>query len=216
MTSETYSIRGRQQSTTGGGILVVLISLLATVLVIAGLAYAAGTPARHRAALAAAGCEPNLSPSGLQCTTVWMLETQWTKLTTTDIQQLDADVAAYTASERTNLAAAEAALAAEVTSAKAFATSLANFTWPTAVVPQANALIKAIDARVELTAEQARSSSLVQLRSFNARIDAASTEIQTDMNLVHQALYTRPTAAQEPFGGSCGQACPGQGQVPTG
>ncbi len=215
MTSYSYA-RGNEQSTFAGGVILAIVSVLTTVLVIAGLAYAAGTTARHKAALAAAGCEPNLSPSGLQCTTVWMLERQWTQLTTSDIQQLNADVAAYTASERSNLATAEVALTAQVTTGKAFAGSLASFPFPPAVAPQAKALIQAIDARVKLLAEQARSSSLAQLQSFNAQIDAAGAQIQTDMNLVRQALYTRPTAAQEPDGGSCGQACPGQGQVPTG
>jgi hypothetical protein len=216
MTSETYDLRGRQQSTVAGSVILTFVSSLAAILVLAGLAYAAGTTARHQRALAAAGCEPNLSPSGLQCTTVWMLERQWTKLTTSDVQQLNADAAAYTAAARTNLAAAEMALTAQVTSAKAFAASLARFPFPPAVAPQAKTLIQAIDARVKLITEQARSSSLAQLRSFNAPIDATGVKIQTDMNLVHKALFTRPTAAQEPDGGSCGQACPGQGAVPTG
>ena len=49
---------------------------------IAGLAYAAGTGGRHKAALAFAQCEPNLSPSGLQCTTVQMLTRQYTAIMT--------------------------------------------------------------------------------------------------------------------------------------
>ena len=65
---ETYA-RGGQEQTTAGSVILVAISLLTAFLVIAGLGYAAGTGGRHKAALAAAGCEPNLSPSGLQCTT---------------------------------------------------------------------------------------------------------------------------------------------------
>jgi hypothetical protein len=139
-----------------------------------------------------------LATATAPCTTVWDLERQYTKMTTSALQQLNADAAAYTASETSNLAAAESALTAEVTSAKAFDTSLAQFPFPPAVTPRAKALIQAIHTRVQLTAEQARSSSLAQLQSFNGPIQAASTAIRTDLNLVRAALYTRPTASQEP------------------
>jgi hypothetical protein len=197
LTSETYA-RGGRESTIAGTVIMTTVSLLAAVLVIAGLIYAAGTGARHQAALAAAGCEPNLSPSGLQCTSVWMLERRYMSITTPAIQQLNTDVAAYTAKQRHNLAAAEAALRAEAASADAFDTSLVRFPFPPAVAPLAKALIQAILTRVKLTGEQARSSSLAQLRSFNDRVDRAGAAIQTEMKLVRKALYTRPTANQEP------------------
>ncbi len=181
-----------------------------------GLIYAAGTPARHQRALAAAGCEPNLSPNGLQCTTVWNLEGRWTALTTSAIAQLNTDAATYAASEFSNLAAAKAALAAELANAKAFDAKLAVFPFPPDVVARANALVQAIGARVKLIAEQAQSSSLAQLQSFNAQIDADGAVIQNDMSLVRAILYIRPTAAQEPTGGSCGGVCPGQGVQPIG
>lgn len=198
MTSETYYASRDEESTAAGGVILAIAAFVSALLVIAGLAYAAGIGPRHQAALAAGGCEPNLSPSGLHCTTVWMLERQYTSITTSALQQLNADVAAYTASEGRNLAAAETALTAQVTTANALAASLARFPFPPAVAPRASALIKAIDARVKLIAEQARSSSLVQLQSFNGQIQAAGATIVTDMNLVHTALYTRPTASQEP------------------
>jgi hypothetical protein len=74
--SET-STSGGEQGTAAGRIMLMAISFLAAVLVIAGLLYATGTDERHKAALAAAECEPNLSPSGLQCTTVQMLNSQY-------------------------------------------------------------------------------------------------------------------------------------------
>jgi hypothetical protein len=197
LTSDTYASGGMQE-TSAGGVIVVAISFLAAVLVVAGLVYAAGTSGRHKAALAAAGCEPNLSPSGLPCTTAHMLASQYMKITTPAIQQLNADVAAYTASERHNLAAAEEALTAEVTSAHALETSLARFPFPPAIAPRAKALIQAIHARAKLTAEQARSSSLFQLRSFNHRINVAGAIVRAEMKLVRQALDSRPTASQEP------------------
>jgi hypothetical protein len=196
LTSETYTNSGQERP--ADGVIVVVISLLAAVLVIAGLIYAAGTGARHKSALAAAGCEPNLSPSGLQCTTVQALASQYMTITTPAIQQLNTDVAAYTANQRHHLAAAKAALTAEVTAENAFDTSLARFQFPPTVAPIATALIKADHARAELTAEQARSSSLTQLRSFNHRVAVASAAVETEMNLIRKALDLRPTASQEP------------------
>src|ERR1700691_1030319 len=118
--SETYARGGGQEQATSGGILIVAISLLSTILVIGALIYAAGTGERHTAALQAAGCEPNLSPSGLQCTTAQMLFNQYMSTITPDVQQLNTDVAAHTANEKHNLAAAQAALTAEVASERAF------------------------------------------------------------------------------------------------
>lgn len=197
LTSETFA-RGGQQQTTAGSVLIVVMSCLAAFLVVAGLFYAAGTGGRHKAALAAAGCEPNLSPSGLPCTTMQMLVSRYTAIATPTLQQLSTDVAAYTASERHRLGAAEAALLAEVTSENAFDTSMARFPFPPAVMPIAKALIRAMHAVAVVTAQQARSSSLFQMRSFNEKVQAASTIAQTDLKLIRMALGTPPTASQEP------------------
>jgi hypothetical protein len=194
---ETYA-RGGQERTTAGIVILLVAGFLAAVLVIAGLIYATGTSGRHKAALAAAGCEPNLSPSGLQCTTYQVLTSQYMSIMTPAIQQLNTDVAAYTANERHHLAAAEAALTAEVTSENAFGTSLARFPFPPAIAPMAKALIQANRARAKLTAEQARSSSLTRLWSFNDRIKVASAAVQTEMTLIRKDLDSRPTANQEP------------------
>jgi hypothetical protein len=196
--AERGSARGGQKSARAGGVILAAVALLSTFLVLWGLYYATGTGERHKVALAAAGCEPNLLSVDVGCTTVWMLERQWTQLTTSDLQQLNADVADYTVSQRRSLARAKSALTAEVTTAKAFDTSLTQFPFPPVVAPSAKTLIQAIQARITLTAEQARSSSLTQLRSFNARIDASGATIQADMKLVRTALFTRPTVNQEP------------------
>jgi hypothetical protein len=185
--SGTYA-GGDQDDTRTGRIMVTVSSSLATVLLIAGLIYALGIGGRHEAALAAAGCEPNLSPSGLQCTTAQMLASDYTNVMTAASQQLNADAAAYTASERDNLAAAKAALAAEVASEHALGAHLAAIRFPPAIAPTASALAQANQARARLTAEQARSSSLTRLRSFNHRVQAASAAVQNEMKLVGEAL----------------------------
>ena len=140
--SATHAGRG-QDETAAGRVILMVSSILAAVLVIAGLVYAMGTPERHKAALAEAGCEPGLSPAGLQCTTAQMLASQYLAIMTPASQQLNADVAAYTASERHHLAAAEAALTAEVASEHAFDTSLAGIAFPPAIAPIAKALAQA-------------------------------------------------------------------------
>src|SRR5580658_2754773 len=183
--SEAYAREGQAQ-TTAGGVILVVSSILAALLVTAGLIYAAGTGARHEAALAAASCEPNLSPSGLPCTTAQMLASQYMAIMNPASQQLNTDMAAYTASEKHNLAEAEAALTAEVISERAFDTSLAAITFPPAIAPIAKSLIRADQARAELNAEQARSSSLTRMRSLNRRVQATGAAVQTEMTLIRQ------------------------------
>lgn len=186
--SETYA-RGGQESTGAGGFILVVASLLAALLVLAGLIYAAGTPARHRAALAAGGCEPSLSPAGVQCMTAQMLTKQFLAIMVPARQQLSADQAAYTAAvRRGNVAAAQNALTAEVTSEHTFDMSLARITFPPAVTAIAKALTRANEARAALTAKQAQSTSLVQLRSFNRRVDVAGAAVQKDVKLIRKAL----------------------------
>ena len=68
-----------------------------------------------KVALAAAQCEPNLLSINVGCTTVQMLNSQYKNIADPVAQQVNADVADYTASETHNLTAAETALKAEVT-----------------------------------------------------------------------------------------------------
>jgi hypothetical protein len=192
--SETQ-VRGGQDQTAAGAVILVVSSALAALLVIAGLIYATGTGQRHAAALAAAGCEPGLSPSGLQCTTQHMLTSQYLRILNPASQQVNADMAAYTASERHDLAASEAALAAEVASEKAFGSSLAGIEFPPAIAPIAKALVQADQGLVKLTAEQARSATLTQLRSFNHRVQVASAAVATKMKLILKALHSPPSAS---------------------
>jgi hypothetical protein len=191
--SETYA-RGGQGQTTAGGVIVMASSCLAALLVIAGLIYATGSSERNKAALAAASCEPNLSPSGLQCTTAQMLASHYMAIVDPVSQQLNTDATAYTANEGHNLAAAEAALTAAVTSEHAFDTSLAGITFPPTIAPIARALIRADQTRAKLTAEQARSSSLTQLRSLNRQVQVATAAVQTEMQLIRRALDSPPPA----------------------
>jgi len=216
--SETYAWPGQDQRMEKvGRTILLVVALLSAFLVTAGLIYATGTSARHKAAIAAAGCEPALFISGLPCTTLPMIASHYQAIATPATQQLTTEMAAYAASQRHDLAAAEMDLSSEVATVQAFDNSLAAMTFTpqnehTADVtiqnatsngttvplssalftPQltvtAGALIQANQALATLLAEQARSSSLKQLRSFNHRVKLARAAVQTEMKLILKAL----------------------------
>jgi hypothetical protein len=211
---------GGEGDTTAGAVIITAISILSAILVFAGLSYALGTSGRHKAAVVAAGCEPSLFLSGLPCTTQQMVISQYEAVVNPAIKQLTADTAAYQVNETGHLGAAETALTAEVTTEQALDNSLAAMTFtpqnraralalitdasstgtqvppPAAITftPQmtvaADAMIQANQALAKLTAEQARSSTLTQLRSFNPTTEAAGVAVQTEMKLVLKALHS--------------------------
>jgi hypothetical protein len=175
--------------------MIMISSALSALLLIGALIYAAGIGQRHTAGLAAAGCEPGLTPSDQPCTTQPMLASEYLAILSPAVQQLTADTAAYAANEGRNLTVAEAALKAEVTAERALDQSLAAFTFPPAIAPLVRGLIRADQARAALTAEQSRSSSLTRLRSFNHRIQLADAGVETEMRRVRTAVDTPlPTA----------------------
>jgi hypothetical protein len=223
--SETYADDYEPEAT--GGFLVVAISILAGILVLAGLFYATGAHARNRTALALNDCEPSLSPSGLPCNTQPMVIAQYEGIVTPVGKQLNAEMVDYRANEGNHLAAAEAALTSEVATEHALDSSLAAVAYtsqnyataislittaadagtptPSAAIlltPQttvmANALVRDNQALATLTAEQAKSTSLAQLRSFNSRVDAANAAVVDEINAIHKALAAPIMAAQEP------------------
>ena len=221
--SETYA--DDYDPETAGGILVVAISFLATILVLAGLFYAAGSGARHKTALAVNNCEPSMSPSGLPCNTQQMVVGEFNGIVNPASKLLAADMAAYSVNEKNHLAAAEAALNSEVATERALNNSLTTVAYtsqnyanainlitiafdtgantPGAAIllsPQATAVADAAmrdnQALATLTAQQARSTSLTQLRSFNTRVEADTAAVEAEMKLIGKTLATPITAAQ--------------------
>jgi hypothetical protein len=224
--SETYADY-RQEQGTFGGVLVVAISILSGILVLAGLLYATGTSARHKTALAVNDCEPSMSPSGLPCNTQQMVIGEFNGIVNPASKLLAADMAAYNVNEKHHLAAAEAALTSEVATEQALDNSLTAIAYtpqnyanainlitiafdsggntPGAAIllsPQAtaiaNAAVRDNQALATLTAEQARSTSITQLRSFNTRVEADTATVQAEMKLIAKSLAAPITAAQEP------------------
>jgi hypothetical protein len=187
MTTEAYP-GGARPGISTGGLIIVAVSCLSTLLLLGALVYATGIGQRHTTALAAADCEPNLSPSGQQCTTQPMLAAEYAALLAPASQQLTTDAVAYEANEGDHLAVAEAALTAEAATERALGRSLAAFPFPPGIAPIAKGLIEANQARATLTAEQASASSLTRLRSFNHRLQLADAAVQTEMTLVRSAV----------------------------
>jgi len=187
MTTDAYPGAGRP-GITAGGLIITAVSCLSTLLLIAAFVYAVGIGQRHTTALAAADCEPNLSPSGQQCTTQPMMAAEYKAMLVPSSQQLTTDAAAYAANEGDHLAVAEAALTAEVAAERALGRSLAAFPFPPAIAPIAKGLIQANQARAALTAEQARSSSLTKLRSLNHQVQLADAAVASEMKLVAAAV----------------------------
>ncbi len=223
--SETYA--DDYEPETAGGFLVAAISILAGILVLAGLLYATGTSARHKTALAVNNCEPSMSPSGLPCNTQKMVISEYNAIVNPASKLLAADMAAYNLNDGRHLAAAEAALTSEVATEQALDNSLAAVAYtpqnyanainlitiafdtgaatPGAAIlltPQATAIANAAmrdnQALATLTAQQARSASLTQLRSFSTRVEADTATVQAEMKLIGKTLATPITAAQEP------------------
>jgi hypothetical protein len=187
MTSDAYP-EVRRPGLTTGGVIITAVSCLSALLLAAALVYAVGIGQRHTAALAAADCEPNLSPPGQPCTTQPMLAAEYTAMLAPTSQQLATDAVAYEANEGGHLAVAEAALTAEAAAERALGRSLAAFPFPPAIAPIAKGLIQANQARAALTAEQARSSSLTRLRSFNHQVQLADAAVATETKLVAAAV----------------------------
>jgi hypothetical protein len=212
---------------TLGGFLVVAISILSGILVLAGLFYATGAHARNQSALALNNCEPSQSPSGLPCNTQQMVISEYSGIVNPASKLLAGDMAAYKIDEGRHLAAAESALTSEVATERALDTSLAAIAYtsqnyanainlitiafdsgantPGAAIlltPQAtavaNAAIRDNQALAALTAQQAQSTSLIKLRSFNSRIGADTAAVEAEMKLIGKTLAAPITAAQEP------------------
>jgi hypothetical protein len=221
--SETYAGGGYaeydEERTALGGVILVTLSFLATILVIAGLIYWTGATPRHNAAVLAAGCEPTLYLMRLPCITQQAVISQYEATVNPAVKQLTADTVAYRANERSRLVPAEAALTSEVQTEQALDNSLAAMAFtpenrarsvalitsgsstgnqnpvPAAITftPRmtvvADALIKDNQALIKLTTEQARSSSLTQLRSFNVKTEAAGAVVLTEMKLLRNAVH---------------------------
>jgi hypothetical protein len=224
--SETYADDDYEPETLGGFI-VVAISILSAILVLAGLFYWTGAHARTQNALALNNCEPSQSPSGLPCNTQQMVVGEFNGIVNPAGKLLAGEMAAYKVNEAHHLGAAESDLTSEVATERSLDSSLTAIEYsaqnygnainlitiafdtgantPGAAIlltPQATSIaaraIRDNQALATLTAEQAQSTSLDKLRSFNARVGADTATVEAEMKLIGKTLAAPITAAQEP------------------
>jgi hypothetical protein len=101
---------------------------------------------------------------------------------------------AYKKDALTSLAAAKADLRSEVATETSFDEQLARIKFPLSDAFIVRALIIANQRRGALTARQARSTSLAQLRSFDARHGAADAAVEVQVRLLRRELHLPPPA----------------------
>jgi hypothetical protein len=122
--------------------------------------------------------------------------TSYTAMAAPADQALTAEVAGYTRNQRDNLAAAESDLRREVKTESAFDDQVGDFTFPNAAVAAGEALVQADAKRVKLLTLQAKSASLSQLQSFDARDRAADAAVAAQVRVIRQDLGLPPVSAQ--------------------
>jgi hypothetical protein len=164
-----------------GGRLVVTACVIATALVVlAVLALFAPRPKGSAASPAAA--TPTRSPAAAK----------YLAIATAANQRLEIANDGYKRDEVSNLAAAKADLSSEVATETSFDEQLDQIPFPLSVASIARALILANEQRGALTARQARSPSLAQLRSFDAQHAAADAAVEVQVRLIRKALHLPP------------------------
>jgi hypothetical protein len=177
-----------------GQLILIVSSALAAALVLAGLIYAVGTGHRSVAAAAAAGCEPGLTSESEPCVTQQQLAREYSGMINPAGRQLSIDTTAYSSSEHSHLAAAQAALTAQVQVEQQLATRLAAIKVPASMAPQLTAVIQADQARAKLTATQAHASSLGAMRSLDRQVKQATAAMVAQVQLMQQAVNSPPAA----------------------
>lgn len=107
-------------------------------------------------------------------------------------RRLDVEVESYTDHEHRNLAAAEAALRAEMVTERWFDQRLLKIPFPPPVAATARVLIRANERRAELAARQAGSPSLAALQFFTLRHLAADSAVEAQVKAIRRALGLPP------------------------
>ena len=106
--------------------------------------------------------------------------------------RLDVEVDGYTDAQHDDLAEARADLRAEVATEQWFDTHLAAIKFPPHIAAISRALIRINEQRAGMTALQAQSNSLTQMRSFNRQHAEADAAVEREVKLIRQALNLPP------------------------
>jgi hypothetical protein len=108
--------------------------------------------------------------------------------------RLDVEVDGYGDHERDDLEAARQDLRAEVATERRFDAQLLQIRFPAPITTTARSMVSANQARIALTERQARSASLVSLRSFDHRHKAADAAVETQVRQIRVSLSLPPPA----------------------
>jgi hypothetical protein len=162
--------------------MIVAASLLAALLVVLAVVYAFAP--RQSGASSSPGAASTLSPSAAR----------YLAIATAANHRLEIANDGYKKDELSNLAAAKADLRSEAATETSFDEQLARITFPLSIASIVRALIRANERRGTLTARQARSTSLAQLRSFDARHKAKDEAVEVQVRLLRKALHLPPPA----------------------
>jgi len=164
---EEYEDRPRRSII--GPALVVVPSVIVAVLLILAIIYYSGAPKR--------------------------ISSLYTGLAAPTNQALATEMAGYTQNQHHDLAAAKAALADEVTTDNSFDSQLDEITFPTQADNIAGVLIVADQKRSKLLHLQMQATTLRKLRAFDTQDQAADAAVETQVNLIRQALGLPPSSA---------------------
>jgi hypothetical protein len=171
----------------------IAVASSAAVLLLAGMAYAALAPGRAHPAHSAHSAPP-ARPVSAADRQLAALARGYLAIATPSDKQLDAEEDAYAGNERDNLAAACKNLRQEVATERLFDKQLAAITFPPALESTARALIAANRKRFRMTERQARSTTLAQLQSLDARRKAGDAAVEVQVRLLRQQLHLPPPA----------------------
>jgi hypothetical protein len=178
-----------EETSRTGIVLLVAGSLLAGVLVILAVLYAANFHGWRNV--------PKAPPDAAAATDAQLaaLGRSYLAIANPANQQLNIDVNAYTTNQRSNLAAARADLRAEVATATQFDRQLAAIRFPAAAAAIARDLIAANQARGQVITRQARARTLARMQALNAQHAAADAAVEAQVKRIRQALHLPPAAS---------------------
>jgi hypothetical protein len=171
---------------------------VAAIGVVGGLAVLAGGCSSGQSS--AASSQPQASPAaasspvttGISGADLRALARQYLKIATPANHLLDVENDGYGDNEHDNLAAARKDLLGEIATEHTFDRQILAIRFPAAIEAVARKLVTSNNARVALTAQQARSTSLAQLRSFDKRHAAANAGLEDEVRQIRVLLRLPP------------------------
>jgi hypothetical protein len=120
------------------------------------------------------------------------LARQYLKIAKPANHRLDVDNDGYSDNEHDDLAAAQQDLRGEIATERRFDRQLLAIKFPAPVEAAARSLVRSNQARIKLTSQQARSTSLAQLRTFDKRHAAADAGLEDEARLIRVFLRLPP------------------------